>query len=357
MQKQLFWLLLLLLMAGCGSSEPPVINGAVSKPGVLEAKSLTGLNRYNRLVKIADPEGNFLGSLELSGYALRDVLGEVKKQDDDGFNLPLDTFITAKGQSGDPVVFSYGEVFSTPDEGVLLADSAKLILPGKHSSLPDNKNNPTTILLDVKKRDKIKLDSCASCHDGEANQKLYFPKGWLLIAPQDGFGGRYIESPTEISVAQVGIKIKDTRSSGGRDSIVESPVIIGPDNKIHQFSLEDFQNLPRLTMTDAGIGHGKGYRGTNTWEGPALKSLLWPLLPASLNPKKTYILVSAADGYRSTYSGLEVFNHPKCVLLVDRKDGKPLGTGAGLYTTVQQGDFFVDRNVRMVEEIRVVVVE
>jgi len=87
--------------------------------------------------------------------------------------------------------------------------------------------------------------------------------------------------------------------------------------------------------------------------------LLQHILPAGANPKKIYVLVAAADGYRSTFSGVEVFSgsNEKCVLLVDRKDGKPLGNGSGLYTIVQSTDFFVDRNVRLVKEIRIVIAE
>jgi hypothetical protein len=210
--------------------------------------------------------------------------------------------------------------------------------------------------LGIKKRSAINLDSCISCHDGEAYSKLYFPKGWLLVAPQDGFGGRFIEGLTEIEVAQVGIESKDTRAEGGRESLVENPAIVDPDGKSREFDIESFKKSPRIKATDAGIGIGKGYRGTSTWEGVALKHLLQPLLNGA-DPQNSYVLVTGADGYRATFSGAEVFlaSDEKCVLLIDRKDGKALGKGSGLYTAVQRGDFFVDRNVRMVKEIRVVV--
>jgi hypothetical protein len=343
----------------CMSQEAPVIKGAVSKPGAIDAKAVQGLNKYKRLVKIADSKGNFLGSLELSGYALKDVLErrEIKKQDD-GFNKLLDLYVTAKGQDGKSVVFSYGETFLASDEGMLLADSVKMVLPTHHPPLEAGKNDPT-IISDIKKRNSINLNGCISCHDGEAYSKLYFPKGWLLVAAQDGFAGRFVENLAEINIAQVGIEVKDTRSSGGRESIIESPLILGLDGKSHEFSQDAFQKLPRLSVSDAGVGIGKGYRGTSTWEGVALKGLLQSLMPTGVNPKNTYVLVTGADGYRATFSGTEVFNDSdeKCVLLIDIKDGKPLGKGSGRYTVIQRADFFVDRNVRMVKEIRLVVVE
>ncbi|MCL1908732.1 MAG: hypothetical protein FWG12_05125 [Holophagaceae bacterium] len=363
MKKKYTLLTFLLFATFCIAQDSPAIKGAVSKPGAVDAKVLKGLNKYHRLVKIADARGNFVGSLEVRGYALRDVIDcfEVNKKDD-GFDRPLDLVVTARNKSGDSVLFSHGEVFYTGDEGPLLVDAARMILPSRHEPLRTGKNDPTIALMDVNRRNtvnSVSLNSCNSCHDRLKVPKIYFPKGWLLVAAQDGFGGRYIEGVTEISVNQVGIKTLDTRSSGGRDSIVETPVIVGPDGKEYQFSLEEYRKLPRVSLTDAGIGHGKGYRGTSTWEGVPLKGLIQHLLPNGANPKNAYVLITAADGYRSTFSGTEVFtkSNEKCVLLIDRKDGDALGEGSGLYTIVQSTDFFVDRNVRMVKEIRLVVVE
>lgn len=347
----------------CMAQDAPVIKGAVSKPGVVDAKVVKGLNRYHRLVKIADSKGNFIGSLEVRGYALRDVIDrfEVNKKDD-GFDRPLDMVVTAIGKSGEKVIFSFGEVFYTSDEGPLLVDAARMVLPSRHEPLKAGKKDPTITLMDINRRNtvnSVSLNGCNSCHESARVPKVYFPKGWLLIAAQDGFGGRYIEGLTEICVNQVGIETVDTRSSGGRDSMVESPAIVGTDGKNYTFSPDDYKKQPRISITDAGIGHGKGYRGTSTWEGVPLKGLIQHLIPSGVNPRNTYVLVTAADGYRSTFSGAEVFNNSneKCVLLIDRKDGEVLGRGSGLYTIVQSTDFFVDRNVRMVKEIRLVVLE
>ncbi|MDR1841093.1 MAG: hypothetical protein LBQ86_04115 [Holophagales bacterium] len=340
----------------CASQEAPKVSGAVAKPGFIDSKAVQGLNKYTRLVKIADSKGGFLCSLELSGYALRDVLErkEIKKEND-GFDRPLDTFITAKGRDGKSVLFSYGEAYLGDGEGVLLADGARMILPHRHPPLEDKKNDPA-IMLDVKKRGAINLESCASCHDGEAYSRLHFPKGWLLIAVQDGFAGRFIEDLTEITVAQVGIKVESDKSKS-RDYIVESPTIIGPEGKPHEFKPEDFNKLPRLRVEDAGIGLGRGYRGTSVWEGVPLKGLLQHFLPKGVDPRRAYVLVTAADGYRCLYSGAEVFNNSdeKCALMIDRKNGEPLGKGAGVYAILPRGDFFVDRHARMVKEVRLVI--
>ena len=339
---------------------PPSIGGAVSKPTLLDAKAVKGLDRHKRMVKVANKEGNFICSLEVSGYALKDVLDRaVIKKADDGFDRPLDLIITAQGRDGGSALFSYGEVFLTSDEGPLLADSARMILPTHHGPLNAGKNDPT-IMLDIKKRDAISLTSCESCHHGPPPESLHFPKGWLLVAANDGFPGRCVEDLFQIKVVQSGIKVEPPPRGSSKDMLVDSPTIIGPDGKAHTFAADDYQKLPKQTVTDIGIGIGRGYRGVSVWEGAPLRDALRLLLQdGRIDPRDTYVLVTGGDGYRASFSGYEIFSNTadKCVLLIDRKDGKELGKGSGAFTAVQRTDFYVDRNVRMVKEIRLVVVK
>ena len=179
------------------------------------------------------------------------------------------------------------------------------------------------------------------------------------MAANDGFPGRYVEELTEIKVAQSGIKVEAPTRGYSRDMLVESPTIIGPDGKTPKFALEDYRELPKQTVADVGIGIDRGYRGVSVWEGAPLKEMLKSLLPdGSIDTRNTYVLVTGGDGYRASFSGSEVFNNSadKCVLLIDRKDGQALGKGSGTFTAVQRTDFYVDRNVRMVKEIRLIVV-
>jgi hypothetical protein len=39
--------------------------------------------------------------------------------------------------------------------------------------------------------------------------------------------------------------------------------------------------------------------------------------------------------------------------MADRDDGKLFGPGSGRYHVVAKGDFYIDRSVRMVKEIRI----
>ena len=359
MHKNVSLIPLFLSAALCAAQQAPAIVGAVAKVGPVAPAETKSLDRHKRAVKIADAGGGFLGTLELSGFSLKDLLeGRGVVKEDDGFNRPLDMIVTVRGKGGALAVFSFGEVFLAGDEGVLLADGARMILPTHHPPLEDPENDPTTAVLDLKSRAGIDLGGCASCHDGEACQALYFPTGWVLTSARDGFGGRFVENPAEIAVRQVGVKVEGKRDLS-REAVVELPSIVGPDGKTHPFSAAEYKKQPRITMADAGIGQGKGYRGISSWEGAPLKNMLRHLLPKGHDPKNTYVLVTAADGYRSTFSGTEVFwsSDERCVLLVDKKNGRALGRGQGLYMVMPRADFFVDRSVRMVAEIRLVLVK
>lgn len=347
-------LALALATLGMAAATPqaPLFKGAFAKPGVLDVHTLKGLPKYRRLLKIATADGQYRCSMEVEGYALRDVLERrVLKKQEDGFNRPLDLYVTVKGRQGEQALFSHGETFLSADEGPLLVEKARLLLPTHHDPMA-GKNDPT-VLLNGAGRQAVSLKACASCHEGPKPPALSLPKGWLLVAPQDAFGGRFVEDVTEIALLQVGTSVKDARATS-RDARVEAPAVIGPDGQGFPLGIERFQLLPRSGAQDATFGLGRGFHGLKTWEGAPLEALLRPLLPPGTDPRKTYVVVTSEDGYRAVYSGSEVFAAApgKGVLLVDRKDGKPLGKGEGRYSTLARTDFYLDRDVRMVKEIR-----
>jgi DMSO/TMAO reductase YedYZ molybdopterin-dependent catalytic subunit len=337
-----------------GASSPVILSGAVARPGPVDAALAQGLPRYRRLVKAAGADGHYRCTIEVEGYALRDLLdrAEVKKKVDDGFDRPLDTFITIKGREAEALI-SYGEVFLAADGGPLLANSARLILPHHHPPLDAGDNDPT-VFKSAAERDRVNVQSCASCHTESKLLPLSLPKGWLLVVPEDPFGGRFVEGVTEVEVHQVGIAIKAVPKSAGT-AVVEVPVLVGPDSKQSPLTVERYQQLASQSWSDATFGAGMGFHGFYTWQGVDLGSLLRPLVPPTSDPRNVWVLVTAADGYRCVFSGSEVFSAPegKGVMLAIRKNGEPLGPGSGRYNIVSKTDFYIDRSVKMVQEIRV----
>ncbi|MBK9374283.1 MAG: hypothetical protein IPN03_11270 [Holophagales bacterium] len=78
-------------------------------------------------------------------------------------------------------------------------------------------------------------------------------------------------------------------------------------------------------------------------------------LPAGTDPGLLFVVVTASDGYRSLYSGGEILlsRLPENVLLVDTEGGKPLLRRSGRLESYARADFFVDRSVRNLAEVRV----
>jgi hypothetical protein len=353
-----FCLLPLFATMLCGAAPHALeVKGCVAKEGLLRPEATRGLPLYRRLVKLADAEGAYRSGVEVEGWSLRDVLERLKvvKKTDDGFDRPLDTFIVATGRDGRKALFSWSEVCMAADGGPLLVNRARLILPHKHDPVAKGAADPT-VLLDPQGRDRLNLKSCATCHDGGHRDVLSVPRGLLLLAPQDGFAGRCVEDVATLEIRQVGLSVKADKAAG-KKALVEVPDLVGPDGTRIPLDAARFHAGTQVQAKDATFGEGMGFHGMRHWTGADLGSILKPLLPAGTDPRATYVLITAADGYRSVFSGTEVFAavEGRGTLLADRINGEPLGTGSGRYHAVPRADFYIDRDVRTVREIRLVV--
>ena len=333
------------LAGALGFAGPPVhtvaLRGCLAREGQLDASTTAGLPEVHQLIKVCAPGGAYRCALAVRGVPLRDLLDRlgVRKLVDDGFDKPLDLYVTVTGRSGQRALLSYSEIFFAGDSGPLLAEQSRLILPHKHAALEPAGGDPT-VLLDGPGRDALDLAGCASCHNGDPLLSLAVPKGWLLTVPQDGFGARFVEDVAEISVRQVGIPVaadKDAAKAG----FVAEPALVRPDGTRTPLTRARYAKAARITWKDAAFGMGMGYHGIRTWEGADLGALLRPLLPAGADPRLAWVLVTAVDGYRVLYSGAEVFTAPegRGVGLVDRINRAPLGVGSGRYHVVPRGDF------------------
>jgi hypothetical protein len=205
------------------------LRGCLAHPGPLDAAATQGLPAIHHLIKVAGPGGAYRCALAVEGFSLRDILARlgVKKQVDDGFDRPLDLFVTVTGHTGQRALLSYSEIFFAADGGPLLADKARLILPHKHDRLEPAGGDPT-VILDSAGRDALDLAGCAACHDGTPLITLSVPKGWLLTVPQDGYGARFVEDVAEITVQQVGTRVAADKAAA-KGGFVAEPSLVGPD--------------------------------------------------------------------------------------------------------------------------------
>lgn len=330
------------------------LSGSVKKPQTVDAAGLAGLPRHTLLAKLPGV-ARYRGTFETEGVALKDLLekAEIAKATDDNFDRPLDLAVVVTGRDGKKALFSWGELFLLGDEGAaLLVDRIRPLVPHHHEAI-DDARFAAGAWFGVEARETLDVSSCAGCHDGGKLGKIDVPRGACLVPTRDATGRRFVEDVVSVEVRQAGFPAPP-RKRDQADPWVEAPALVLPGGKTVALGAKATKPVPRVEGEDDGIGLGRGFRGHSRFSGASLAALLRSSLPAGTDPGPLCVVVTASDGYRALYSGGEVLlsRSPENVVLVDSEDGKPLFRKSGRLKAVARGDFFVDRSVRNVSEIR-----
>jgi hypothetical protein len=339
------------------------VGGAVKNKLALTSAVPAGLERVRRIVKVGDATGRYRWTLEVEGVSLAALLDHVvvEKKHDDGFSRPLDTLVVVTGRNGERAMMSWGEVFAGRDPNAfVLAPTLRPYLPHHHEEV-DWSAFDARAWRGIPARETLKIESCAACHDGKDKlAPITLPRGWCLVVPGDRWPARFVEDVESVKVIQVVGPVAAGTPAGKRKAVrVEVPTLVGVDGTKSPLTAVLLTTLPRVAYRDTAIGMGRGFHGTRTWQGGALAELIRPLVPKGVSPLEVYVLLSGSDDYRAVLSGAELFGSPLSgnVVLVNREDDKPLEAEAGRYKVVVISDFFVDRSVRSLAEIRVGVVK
>lgn len=341
---------------GEGAAEGIALTGSVKKAQFVDAASLGSLPRQRLHVKLSGPGGAYRATVEADGVALKELLerAEVAKSMDDNFDRPLDLAVVVTGRDGRKALFSWGELFLSGDSGAaVLADRVRLFLPHHHEPVEDAVF-ASGAWLGPEARASLEVSSCAACHDGGKLGRIDVPRGVCLVPTRDATGRRFVEDVVSIEVRQAGFPAPP-RKKDLQDPWAEAPRLVLPDGKSTPLSAKATKPLPRVSGEDDAIGLGRGFRGRSRYAGASLAALLRKALPAGTDPGLLFVVVTGSDGYRSLYSGGELLlsRFPENVVLVDTEDGKPLLRKSGRLKSVVRGDFFVDRAVRNLAEVRV----
>ncbi len=342
---------------GGGEPAPPRITGSVKRPGAVDAAALSGLPRQALLVKWPGGAGGFRGTFEAEGVPLRELLekAEIAKAVDDGFARPLDLSIVVVGRDGKRALFSWGELFLGGDGGAaLLVDRLRPLVPQHHAPITDPawKGGPW---IPAATRAVTSVAGCSSCHEGAQQPKIDLPRGLCVVPVRDRTNRRIVEDVVEIQVRQAGFSAPP-RPDKGFDPWVAEPSLVLPGGRSEKIAGDALKALPRTEWEEDAVGLGRGFRGRQRLSGVNLAALLEGRLPAGTDPGTLAVVVTASDGYRALYSGGELLlsRLPGNGVLVDTEDGQPLLRKSGRYKAALRGDFFVDRSVRSVAEIRCV---
>ena len=337
-----------------GSGVALTIKGAVKNETVLTHKDISKLKSSLKRVKMYNDAKEYAGSCEMKGVNLCDILSfaNISKRSDDGFDRELDMYVVVRGGSGRSAVFSYGEIFLNGEPGsVFLTESARNIFPHKHEDLKPFgfdmhkwTGAPASYNIDLK--------NCAACHNGKDEKPVYFPKGFCVYASFDRSSARFIEDVRVIEVCQIaGRKIAPEKDK--ENMWCDSPVFSAADKTTSEISAASLASFPRASYTENTVGMGKGFHGRIAFEGFDMAPVLKNKCAGDIDIARSYVVVTAADGYRSLFSGAEIFEHANGpnLLLIDRQDGKDLQKGDGRFRAFIKSDFFIDRSVRSVREV------
>lgn len=330
------------------------IKGAVKNEIVLTYKDISKFKSSIKRVKIYNDAKEYAGSCEMEGVSLCDILSSanIAKKSDDGFDRELDMYVVVRGGSGRSAVFSYGEIFLNGEPGsIFLTESARNIFPHKHEDLKPFGFDAHK-WIEAPASYNIDFKNCAACHNGKDQKPVYFPKGFSVYASFDRSPARFIEDVRSIEVRQIADR-KIAAEKDKENMWCDSPVFNAADKKTSEISLAGLFNMPKTFFTENTVGLGKGFHGRVAFEGFDMAPILKNNCGGDIDIAKSYVVLTAADGYRSLFSAAEIFDHAAGpnLLLIDKQDGKDLQKGDGRFRAFIKSDFFIDRSVRSVREV------
>jgi len=293
-----------------------IIDGEISNPGTVD---FSGLAKHSLIVKETLLEGvdtdRFEGAYRYDGYSLFDILdGRVLNKLNSGeFNPIIDVYIEVENDKGQKVVFSWGEIFYPNNlHKIIIATSVSRIVPSKT-------------------RDLWPLP-------GESK----------IVAGNDLITERNISSPVRISVRSY----KKSFALSRELSPLYSPAfkIFRSDTLMTEISAIS-GDLMKITYNTIFYGRGRGIHSTQPFSGVLLKDLLREFYPVNReNLQRGIIGIAGKDGYRCVLSFSELFNRN------DQQEFMMVQTGTGddggLFRMFPAPDFFSDRAIKSVNEIR-----
>ena len=294
-----------------------VVEGEVANPGPVDFNALPLRQVIVKETEFAQPDGKFTGAYQYEGYSLYDILDKIvlKKKNQDDFPPIIDLYVEIENTKGDKVVFSWGEIYYPINRHqILIASKVRRIVPSKTKEL------------------------------------WPLPTISKLVAATDLFTSRNIDSPVKITIKSLDANYKIDRNTS--EMYAPEVAVYNHATKVRSITDNNLQGIEQQYNT-VFYGRGMGIHGTSPFKGVILKDYLTDFLP--LNPdqiKRGIIVAAGMDGYRGVYTYSEVFNRndQSELLLVPQKDTK----GQGAYMLFPAMDFFSDRAIKVLSEIRLI---
>ncbi|HNY02224.1 MAG TPA: hypothetical protein PKG48_06545, partial [Bacteroidales bacterium] len=292
------------------------IEGEVENPGKVDFSKLVKHSVIVKEALLKDDTGNrFVGAYRYDGYSLFDILNDriLKKKNAADFKPIIDLFVEIENDKGDKVVLSWGEIYY-PNilHQILIATDVMRIVPSKTKEL------------------------------------WPIPAESKLVVGADLITERNIPRPSRIRVVSYPRTYTVTRDMS---PLYAPKVMLLKGEKILEELTQVPEGIREETQHTIFYGKGRGIHSTQPFSGFYLKNYLSGKIPFSRETLRSGLVVCAGvDGYRSVYSFSEIANRNDQaeVLVVP----SPEGTDGGKFRIFPACDFFSDRAVKGLSEIR-----
>jgi hypothetical protein len=293
------------------------VSGEIANPGTVD---LTLLEKRSLIVKEALLSGDsnrFVGAYRYDGYSLHDILDPfvLQKKNKEEFPPIIDLYVEVQDDKGNSVIFSWGEIYYPIHQNeIIIATSVARIVPSKTKDL------------------------------------WPLPESVKLVAAEDLLTERNISNPVRIIVHSASVSYPVNREINPlyseQISLLEGNSTIGEITKVPP-------GLSKITYESIFYGRGRGIHSTTPFHGYQLGEVLQSYFHVSADLIKTgYFVVVSVDGYRSVYTFSEIFNrNDQAEVLLVHDPGNKDG---GAFRLFPAADFFSDRAVKAVSEIRLI---
>jgi hypothetical protein len=292
------------------------VGGEVAEPGKIILSELPRRSVIVKETRIENDDIKFTGAYRYDGVSLYDVLNLVKvvKRNAQEFNPIIDQYVVVYSAAGDSVVFSWGELYyPVHRHQIIIADQVVRIVPSK------------------------------------TKDKWPLPDKARIIAGVDLITERNISDPVRIVIRSMNVNYKVDRSV----------MMVSPEMQVAGIGTPDkiWTAIPAGLTTHAYkhvfYGRGRGIHGITLTRGVFLKDLFTEILKPDQTLIRTGLFaIAGKDGYRCAVSYSELMNRnddAEAIIqeLAADQDG-------GRFSCLFTADFFSDRAIKAISEIRLV---
>ncbi|MHC1774740.1 MAG: hypothetical protein AB9834_04930 [Lentimicrobium sp.] len=292
------------------------VAGEVENPGDVDFSSLPLRQVIVKETEFNTENGKFTGAYQYEGYSLYDILDRIvlKKKNQEEFPPIIDLYVEVENASGEKVVLSWGEIYyPIHRHEILIATKVRRIVPSKTKDL-------WPLPVDAK-----------------------------LVVASDLYTERNIGNPVKITVKSSTVKYRIDRDI--KDMYAGDVKFYLKNALLNTLTEKVMPGLPMVNYGSVFYGRGRGIHGTTPFMGFMLKDFTREFYKMDQETLRTGLFIMAApDGYRAVFSYSELFNRNDQaeVLIVPMPEVKDQGA----YLLYPAADFFSDRSIRCLNEVK-----